>query len=62
MPTNYLAGHQQDTWEYRVSSAWPDEQCDNGVDDDSDGAVDCADPDCDGQLCATGTCAGGVCQ
>lgn len=24
----------------------PFEECGNGIDDDSDGAVDCADPDC----------------
>ena len=28
------------------------EQCANGVDDDGDGATDCADPDCDGDRCA----------
>jgi hypothetical protein len=32
----------------------PVEQCTNGVDDDGDGLVDCADPDCDNdQACAT---------
>ena len=41
-------GAVYDTWEYYWSSDWPDEICDNGVDDDGDGAVDCADPDCAG--------------
>ncbi len=41
----------------------PGEVCDNGVDDDSDGLGDCADPSCEGQGCQPGglTCGGGVC-
>jgi hypothetical protein len=36
--------------------------CDNGADDDLDGMSDCADPDCDGKTCATGTvCTARVC-
>ena len=36
--------------------------CDNGADDDLDGTADCADPDCDGRTCATGTvCTARVC-
>ena len=27
------------------------EMCDNGIDDDGDGLIDCADPDCNGQVC-----------
>lgn len=27
------------------------EVCDNGIDDDGDGLIDCADPDCNGQKC-----------
>ncbi len=62
LPQNVSMGHLRDTWEYWVASALPDEQCDNGTDDDSDGEVDCADPDCEGLSCATGTCSGGACQ
>jgi hypothetical protein len=52
-----------DTWESYLDSAWPDEICDNGLDDDSDSVIDCADPDCDGLSCGGGlTCTGGVCQ
>lgn len=38
--------------------------CMNGVDDDGDEAVDCADPDCAMQVCATdgGVCQAGTCQ
>jgi len=36
-----------DTWFYRYDSATPDELCDGaGFDEDGDGVVDCADPDC----------------
>ncbi len=51
-----------DTWEYRWESSWPDELCDNGTDDDSNGLTDCADPDCEGKPCAGGVYSGGVCQ
>jgi hypothetical protein len=33
----------------------PEHACANGLDDDGDGLVDCADPDCDGQTCFSGT-------
>ncbi len=49
-------------WLYRVESEWPDEECGNGADDDEDGAVDCADPDCEALRCDGGRCAGGVCR
>ncbi len=53
-----------DTWQYRYEfSGTPDELCDNGVDDDGDGVIDCADPDCQGWTCGPGqTCAGGSCR
>lgn len=37
--------------------------CADGVDNDCDGAIDCADPDCTGKVCdaAGNTCAGGGC-
>ncbi|MFK7989885.1 MAG: hypothetical protein AB8I08_27950 [Sandaracinaceae bacterium] len=36
--------------------------CTDGVDDDGDGAMDCADPDCDRELCdATRLCFDGTC-
>ena len=50
-----------DIWRFRYESTWPDEVCHSGADVDQDGLVDCADPDCDGVLCATGRCQGGVC-
>jgi hypothetical protein len=39
------------------------ELCDNGVDDDGDGKVDCADPDCESRKCQSGgmTCQSGRC-
>ncbi|MEW5743452.1 MAG: MopE-related protein [Myxococcota bacterium] len=40
----------------------PESECANGADDDGDGLVDCADLDCDGRTCFSGTmCAGRVC-
>ena len=40
----------------------PEHNCANGIDDDGDGMVDCADPDCDGRTCASGkACAAGAC-
>ncbi len=37
--------------------------CSNGVDDDSDGSIDCADSDCNGAYCASGkTCQSNTCQ
>jgi hypothetical protein len=36
--------------------------CDNGLDDDGDGLVDCLDPDCNGLTCFSGTiCANRAC-
>jgi hypothetical protein len=42
--------------------------CDDGIDNDGDGLIDCADPDCEAKLCDDGlycnegeTCQGGVC-
>ena len=40
-----------DTWMFRVDSGWPDEICDDSVDNDLDGATDCEDPDCVGPPC-----------
>ncbi len=53
---------QNDTWSYRWESAWPDESCSSGLDEDHDGLVDCADPDCEGRRCAGGVCRNGICQ
>ncbi len=40
----------------------PESACANGADDDGDGLADCADPDCDGKTCASGTlCAQRTC-
>ena len=40
----------------------PLEICDNAVDDDGDGIVDCADPGCAGLRCALGRyCFAGAC-
>ena len=44
--TGYV--YRSDTWEYYLQSQWPDENCANGQDDDTDGLVDCDDPDCIG--------------
>ena len=40
------------------------EVCDNGMDDDCDGKLDCADADCEGEECDWDgyTCLGGVCK
>ena len=37
---------QGDTWILQYRSTTPDEICGNGIDDDGDGQVDSADPDC----------------
>lgn len=52
-----------DIWALRVTSTWPDENCVNGVDDDGDGDVDCADDDCEHHGCASGAgrCKNGTC-
>lgn len=42
------AGALGDTWEYAWLSTWPDEICNNSIDDDLDGLLDCLDPDCFG--------------
>jgi hypothetical protein len=53
----------QETWRYDLGSSVPDERCDNLGDDDGDGLVNCADPDCDGRSCGQGvTCTAGACQ
>ena len=54
--------YPSDTWVYWGDSSVPDELCGNGTDDDLDGLVDCADPDCDGRPCASGHCVAGACQ
>ncbi len=46
-----LPGTDDQTWLLRYVSAWPDEVCQSGVDDDGDGLVDCDDPDCQGVGC-----------
>lgn len=33
----------------------PEASCNDGFDDDGDGLADCADPDCDGRTCFSGT-------
>ena len=51
-------------WFFQYASQWPDEICDNGLDDDTDTVTDCADPDCDGKPCGTNpnrVCQGGSC-
>jgi hypothetical protein len=47
----------------RPDAGTPREVCDNGLDDDSDGQGDCADPDCEGASCLAGglTCQAGAC-
>ncbi len=40
-----------DHWELSYSSAVLDERCTGGMDEDQDGAIDCADPDCAGMPC-----------
>ncbi len=41
----------------------PESRCGDGLDDDGDGLVDCADPDCAGKICAVAkTCSAGACQ
>lgn len=40
----------------------PEQACDNGLDDDGDGLVDCVDPDCDARTCFNGmTCSSRTC-
>jgi uncharacterized repeat protein (TIGR01451 family) len=48
----------------KASRSGVPEICDNGIDDDGDGAVDCADSDCSGDpACQTGACNNdGVCD
>jgi hypothetical protein len=41
---------------------FPPEDCADGLDNDMDGLVDCADPQCNGRTCFSGTaCSNGVC-
>ncbi len=41
---------------------FPAEVCDDGADNDFDHLTDCADPDCNGRTCASGTvCTNGLC-
>jgi hypothetical protein len=62
-----------DTWRFRYASNEPREQCELAVDNDGDGLVGCADPDCwtvctplcpPGQPCdpAAPKCGDGVCN
>ncbi|MFH2007580.1 MAG: kelch repeat-containing protein [bacterium] len=51
-----------DTWLYRHTSSCAEEVCTSGTDDDGDGLVDCADPDCTGKPCSTGICRGTTCE
>ncbi|MFH2005055.1 MAG: DUF4215 domain-containing protein [bacterium] len=52
-----------EVWIFQYTSGWPDEVCDNGVDDDGDGAIDCADPDCTHGRCGDSMrCQAGACQ
>ncbi|MBN2101222.1 hypothetical protein JW710_05080 [Candidatus Dojkabacteria bacterium] len=51
-----------ETWENKCSCSkdcGEVEICDNGKDDDTDGYVDCKDPDCDGIVTSGGVCCGG---
>ena len=57
-----LGEARAETWTYRWSSDWPEEDCANGTDDDTDELADCADPDCDERPCAVGVCAQGACH
>ena len=51
-----------DLYFFQYSSQWPEEVCDSGQDVDEDGDIDCVDPDCEGQTCATGmVCTAGAC-
>ena len=49
-------------WKSVSALPWPDEACDNGLDDDGDDEIDCHDPDCEGRPCPGGLCLGGSCQ
>ncbi len=54
---------QDDTWQLQWSSATPDERCDDGMDQDGDGLIDCADPDCEEAACGSGlVCRAGSCD
>ncbi len=55
-------GYTNALWEHHLTSGWPDESCANGLDDDHDSRIDCADPDCEGSACNGGTCVEGLCQ
>jgi hypothetical protein len=46
----------QSSYDIEVTCASTAEECDNGVDDDADGLVDCDDDDCAGNLACTDIC------
>jgi hypothetical protein len=54
------AGGNTDAGQCQVSA----ERCEGGSDEDCDGMIDCADPDCESQLCSTAghQCRGGDCS
>jgi hypothetical protein len=54
-------GALDDFWRLRFHSQVPDEVCTGGIDDDGDGLIDCADPDCDLRPCVGGRCVAGAC-
>jgi len=54
-------GYLNSVWQYTLGGSWPDEVCHNGMDDDGDGLIDCADPDCESMPCVSGTCSAGLC-
>lgn len=50
-----------DMWRFQYASATPDETCTDGADNDGDGLVDCADPDCaQVNLCLGDGCRSGL--
>ncbi|OUU23371.1 MAG: hypothetical protein CBC13_05830, partial [Planctomycetia bacterium TMED53] len=54
-------GAGQGLYELTVNCAVSSEICDNGIDDDLDGAIDCLDPDCGGTaVCGTEICDNGI--
>jgi cysteine-rich repeat protein len=49
-----------DLWRFSYTSATPDEVCTDGIDNDGDALVDCADPDCTRRnICKPNVCADG---
>lgn len=58
----YGGDPQTDTWELLFRSTLGDERCIGGGDEDTDGLVDCADPDCEADACGPNLrCTGGTC-